>query len=247
MSDTFNDFNEEVFQDAQEDNENIQQENIQQDDQTVQEKVDQNVQDHNVMETVAQNDQPTIAQNVQDTTNPPENVPNEQIEHLSADLNPLASGSLPSAEVQLLAQKNQNVNVSTLTMGSTAGINKYLVSPLPTPNIVPLSPPPITKTNKKLPDIPDLFESLDTFVSSEGPSKEKAQASAAAPPAKPSRAEKLASRALRVSTKTHKIACVLANWTVKVHAPCLAIPPHVFYDPSIFESEPSSDSGDSTP
>jgi len=57
----------------------------------------------------------------------------------------------------------------------------------------------------------------------------------------------MASWALRVSTKTHKIACVLADWTVKVHAPGLAIQPPVFDDPSIFDSEPSSGSGDSTP
>jgi len=40
---------------------------------------------------------------------------------------------------------------------------------------------------------------------------------------------------------------VLADWTVKVHAPGLAMSPPVFDDPSIFEEEPSSDSGDSTP
>ena len=89
-----------------------------------------------------------------------------------------------------------------------------------------------------------LFDSLNTFVTT---NKEKAEASGAAAPAKPSRAEKLASRALRVSTKTHKIACVLADWTIKVHAPGLAIPPPVFEDPTVFDSEPSSDSGDSTP
>jgi hypothetical protein len=40
---------------------------------------------------------------------------------------------------------------------------------------------------------------------------------------------------------------VLAKWTVDVYAPGLALPPSVFDDPSVFESEPSSDSGDSTP
>ena len=54
-------------------------------------------------------------------------------------------------------------------------------------------------------------------------------------------------RALRVATKTHKIVCVLANWTKDVHAPGLAVDKPVFYDPTVFESEPSSDYGDSTP
>jgi hypothetical protein len=104
-----------------------------------------------------------------------------------------------------------------------------------------------TTTTSKLPNIAALFESLNTFVTA---NKEKAEASGAAPPAppsKPSRAEKLASRALRVSTKTHKIVCALADWTVKVHAPGLAIPGPTFVDQSIFDEEPSSDSGDSTP
>ena len=87
-----------------------------------------------------------------------------------------------------------------------------------------------------------LFDFLNTFAN-----KEKVEASGAVAPAKPSRAEKIASRALRVSTKTYKIACVLADWTVKVHAPGLAISPLVFDDPSIFEDESSSDSGDSSP
>jgi len=126
-------------------------------------------------------------------------------------------------------------------------VGNFLVSPSPTPSVLP-SPPPITNKNTgKLPNIPDLFESLDTFVTKEGPFKEKVEASAPATSTKPSRAEKLASRALRVSTKTHKIACVLAEWTVKVHAPGLAIHPPVFEDPSVFDSKPSSDSRDSTP
>jgi hypothetical protein len=155
-------------------------------------------------------------------------------------------------EVELLVQTShnvepaQNVNVSTSTMGSTAGVSKFLISPLLTPNNVPLSPPPITnKTTKKVPDIPDIFESLHTFVSSEGPSKEKAEAFGHAK--KPSRAEKMAARDLRVSTKTHKIAYLLARWTVDVHALGLPITPPIFDDPTVFESEPSSDSGDSTP
>jgi hypothetical protein len=167
---------------------------------------------------------------------------------MSVDPIPQASGSLPSAEVQLMAQQtpqNQNLNFSTSTMESEVG--KFFVSPLPTPNVAP-SPPPVTNKNtSKLPNIPDLFESLDTFVTKDGPSKEKVEASAPAPSAKPSRAEKMAARALRVSTKTHKIACVLAKWTVDVQAPGLAMDPPIFEDPSVFDSEPSSDSGDSTP
>jgi len=77
--------------------------------------------------------------------------------------------------------------------------------------------------------MPNLFKSLNTFVTEGGPSnKEKDGASGAAPPGKPSRAEKLASRALRVSTKIHKMVCVLAKWTVEVHASGLAIPPPFF-------------------
>ena len=89
-----------------------------------------------------------------------------------------------------------------------------------------------------------LFDSLNTFVTA---NKEKVEASGAAALAKPSRAEKMAARALRVATKTHKIVCVLANWTKDVHAPGLAVDKPVFDDPTIFESEPSSDFGDSTP
>jgi len=204
------DFNEEIFQDAQAEIENIQQENFVLENQFDQENPDQNVQgnlDQNVLETVAQN------------------VQTEPIEQLSADPNPMASGSLPSVEVQFLAQlmpfvePAQNVNVSTSTMGSAVGVSQFLVSPL--------------------------FESLDTFVFGEGPSKEKPEVSGSVK--KRSKAEKMASRALRVSTKTHKIVCGLAKWTMEVHAPGLAIAPSVFDDPSVFESEPSSDSGDSTP
>ena len=87
-----------------------------------------------------------------------------------------------------------------------------------------------------------LFDSLNTFVTS---NKEKTESSNK--DKKPSKAEKMAARALRVSTKTHKIADVIAQWTRDVHAPGLAIAPPIFDDPTIFESEPSSDSGDSTP
>jgi len=159
---------------------------------------------------------------------------------------PLASGSLPSEEVQLMAQLAQHVNLFSSTMGSVAGGSNFLVSYLPTPNTIPsfTPPPPPMKAKNKLPNMSSLFDSLNTFVTA---NKEKAEASGAAAPAKPSRAEKLASRALRVSTKTQNIACVLADWTFKVHAPGLAIPPPVFDDQSIFDAEPSSDSGDFTP
>jgi len=125
-----------------------------------------------------------------------------QVNEMSADPIPQASGSLPSAEVQLMAQQtpqqNPNLNYSTSTMESEVG--NFLVSPLLTPSVLP-SPPLITNKNTgKLPNIPDLFESLDTFITKEGPSKEKVEASAPATSTKPSRAEKLASRALRVST-----------------------------------------------
>ena len=114
IEDTTNDFYNEVFEDAQRDN-------IQQDDQNVEDNTDQN-------------------------------VPTAPVEQLSADPNLVASGSLPSVEVQLLVQPGQNVqidqnvpsaqnmehtqfvNLSTSTMGSTAGISKYLVSSLPTPS-----------------------------------------------------------------------------------------------------------------
>jgi len=169
-----------------------------------------------------------------------------QDDQLSADLVPLASGSLPSEGIQLMAQTTQNVNLSSSIMGSTAGASNYLVSQLPTPNTIPSStpPPPPMKTTNKLPNMVALFDSLNTFVTA---NKEKAEASGAAPLAKPSRVEKLASRALRVCTKTHKIVCVLADWTVKVHAPGLAIPPPDFAEPSTFDAEPSSDFGDSIP
>ncbi|KEH38062.1 hypothetical protein MTR_2g460520 [Medicago truncatula] len=64
-----------------------------------------------------------------------------------------------------------------------------------------------------------LFGSLNTFVTA---NKEKVDASGDAAPAKPSKAEKMAARALRVATKTHKIVCALSNWTRDVHAPSLA-------------------------
>jgi len=97
----------------------------------------QNVQGQNVLETMAQN------------------VPTEPSEQLSADPNPLASGSLHSVEVQLLVQPGQNVqsaqnieqcqfvNLLTSTIGSTVVISKYLVSSLPTSNTIPSSTPPL--------------------------------------------------------------------------------------------------------
>ncbi|XP_024638555.1 uncharacterized protein [Medicago truncatula] len=225
IEDTTNDLYEELFQDAQG-------ENFQQDDQNVQNNTDQNV-----LEDVAQN------------------VPNATVEQLSADPNPLGSGSLPSEEVQLLAQTGQNVpsaqnmeqaqfvNLSTSTMGSTVGISKYLVSSLPTPSTIP-SFTPQTKTTQNLPNMSALFDSLNTFVTA---NKGNADVSGDVAPAKPSKAEKMATRALRVATKTHKLVCALANWTKDVQAPGLAVDKHVFDDPTVFESELSSDSGDSTP
>ena len=131
-------------------------------------------------------------------------------------------------KVQLLVQTGQNVqinqnvpsaqnmehaqfvNLSTSTMGSTASISKYLVSSLPTPSSIPssTSSPPQTKATQKLPNMSALFDSLNTFVTA---NKEKVEASGAAALAKPSRAEKMAARALRVATKTHKIVCALVN------------------------------------
>jgi len=131
-------------------------------------------------------------------------------------------------------------------MGSVVGASNFLVYDLPTPNTIPSftpQPSPMKATNK-LPNMSALFDSLNTFVTA---NKEKAEASGAAAPGKPSRAEKIAYRALNVSTKTHKIAYVLVDCTVEVHAPGLAIPPLVFEDPTIFDSKPSSDYGDSTP
>lgn len=145
IEDFGSDFNNEVFQDGQDDIESIQ-------------SADQNVQENN-----DQNVQAIVAQNVQEATNPFENVPNEPVEQMSADPNPMASGSMPLVQVQLVqptqdVEPAQNINVSTSTIGSIADVSKYLVSHLMTPNTVPLSPPPITnKSTKKLPDIPDLF------------------------------------------------------------------------------------------
>ncbi|KEH17462.1 hypothetical protein MTR_0014s0490 [Medicago truncatula] len=216
---------------------------------------------------------PDFDLNIEDTTNDlyeelfqdaqGENIQQDD-QNLSADPNPLGSGSLPSEKVQLLAQTGQNVqrdqnvpsaqnmeqaqfvNLSTSTMGSTAGISKYLVSSLPTPSTIPsfTPPPPQTKTTQNLPNMSSLFDSLNTFVTA---NKRKADVSGDAAPAKPSKAEKMVARALRVATKTHKIVCALANWTRDVQAPGLAVDKPVFVDPTVFESEPSSDSRDSTP
>jgi hypothetical protein len=81
IEDTTNDLYNEIFQDAQG-------EDIQPNDQNVQNNTDQNVQE--------EGDQ---------------NVPTAPVEQLSADPNPLDSGSLPSVEVQLLAQTSQNVQL----------------------------------------------------------------------------------------------------------------------------------------
>jgi len=91
VEDMTTDFNGETFQDAQEESEHIQEVNIQQENQTVQETATpyQNA-DQNVVEAVAWY------------------VPTEPVEQLSADPNPLVSRSLPSEEIQVLAQNDQN-------------------------------------------------------------------------------------------------------------------------------------------
>ena len=118
-----------------------------------------------------------IVQNVQTSAAAEPSLPQEN--EMSVDPIPQASGSLPSAEVQLLAKQtpqNQNLNFSTSTIESEVG--KFLVSPLPTPSVLP-SPSLLTNKNTiKLPNIPDLFDSLDTFVTKEGPSKANVEASA---------------------------------------------------------------------
>lgn len=237
------DFNNEVFQDGQETAQYVQETT---EAQNIEVPAGQNVEAslaQKVEVSHAQNDE-----NVQEFDD--QNASNEpfQDDQLSADPMPLASGSLPSVEVQLMAQTGQNINISSSTMGSVADASNFLVSDLPTPNTIPSytpPPPPMKTTNiSKLPNMSALFDSLNTFVTA---NREKDEPSGVVPPAKTSRAEKIASRALRVSTKTHKIVCALADWTVKVHAPGLAISPPIFDDPSIFEAEPSSDSGDSTP
>ncbi|KEH17115.1 hypothetical protein MTR_0043s0140 [Medicago truncatula] len=206
---------------------------------------------HNVEVSKAQNvEDVQIMANQDDQELDDQHASNEPLQggQLSADPAPLASGSLPSIEVQLMAQTAQNVNLSSSTMGSVVGASNFLVSDLPTPNTIPSytpQPPQIkTTTTSKLPNMSAFFDSLNTFVIA---NIEKVEPSGVAPPAKTSRAEKRASKALRVSAKTHKIVCALADWTVKVHAPGLAISPPIFDDPSLFEAEPSSDSGDSTP
>jgi len=129
---------------------------------------------------------------------------------MSVDPVPQASGSLPSAEVQLMAQQtpqqNQYLNFSTSTTESEVG--KFFVSPLPTPSVL-LSPPPLTnKTTSKLPNIPDLFYSLDTFVTKEGPSKANVEASA---PVKPSKAEKWLPRLLESPPRLIRLSAFLPN------------------------------------
>lgn len=242
IEDVNTDFNNEVFQDGQDTTQHAQEP-----------AAGQNVEISEAQNVEIPAEDVPVSQNVQVSAGL--NASNEpllaQVSQLSADPVPMASGSLPSAEVQLMAQTGQNVNLSSSTMGSVAGASNFLVSNLPTPDTIPSytpPPPPMkTTTTSKLPNMAALFDSLNTFVTA---NREKAEASDAAPPtapAKPSRAEKLASRALRVSTKTHKIVCALADWTTNVHAPGLAIPGPIFVDQSIFDEEPSSDSGDSTP
>jgi len=140
---------------------------------------------HDMIQEVQENPA-IIVQNIQTSAAAEPSLPQEN--EMSVDPIPQASRSLPSVEIQLLAQQtpqNQNLNFSTSTMESEDG--NFLVSPLPTPSILP-SPPPLTNKNtSKLPNIPDLFDSLDTFVTKDGPSKANVEASA---PAKPSKAEK---------------------------------------------------------
>jgi len=71
---------------------------------------------------------------------------------MSVDPMPLASGSLPSEDVQLMAQLALNVNLSSSIMGSVASASNFLVSDLPTPNTIPSNtpPPPPMKTTNKL-------------------------------------------------------------------------------------------------
>jgi len=83
------------------------------------------------------------------------------VDQLSVDPAPQASRSLPSIEVQLMAQKTPNLNITTSTMESEAG--KFLISPLPTPYVLPSPPLTTNKNTTTLPNIPDLFESLKTF------------------------------------------------------------------------------------
>lgn len=219
IEDVNTDFNNEVFQDGQGTTQHVQEPAAVQ---NVEVSKDQNVE-------IPAEDIP-VSQNVQVSADL--NASNEPLpaqgSQLSADPTPLASRSLPSVEVQLMAQPDQNVNISSSTMGSVAGASNFLVSNLPTPNTIPSStppPPPIkTTTTSKLSNMAALFDSLNTFVTANKEKVEASNVAPSAPPAKPSRAEKLASRALRVSTKTHKIVCSLADWTVKVHAPGLAIP-----------------------
>jgi len=75
-----------------------------------------------------------------------QNASNEPV--ISADPVPLASGSFPSEEVQLMAQTGQNINLFSSTMGSVAGASNFLVSDLPTPNTIPsYTPPPPPQAN----------------------------------------------------------------------------------------------------
>ena len=139
-------FNNDVFKDAQEIAQNVQ-ETFASEGQNVRE--DQNVQviaDQNIDQNAS--NEPLLSQ-----------------DQLSADPVPLASRSLPSMEAQLMAQPNQNINLSSPTMGSDAGASNFLISPLPTPHIIPsFTPPPTIKTTTKLSSMHDLFDFLNTFV-----------------------------------------------------------------------------------
>ena len=127
IEDINTDFNNEVFQDGQETAQHVQ----------------ETAEAQNVAIPEAQNVEVPAAQNVPVIQNvqvfDDMNASNEplQCSQLSADPVPLASGSLPSVEVQLMAQTGQNVNLSSSTIGYVAGASNFLVSDLPTPKTIP--------------------------------------------------------------------------------------------------------------
>lgn len=139
IEDINTDFNSEVFQDGQETaQEATKAQNVEASAQNVAVPAAQNVENIPVLSN----------QNVQEFVD--QNASNEPLQdgQLSAYPMPLASGSLPSMEVQLMAQTGQNINISSSTMGSVAGVNNFFVSDLPTRNVIPSStPPPPQKAN----------------------------------------------------------------------------------------------------
>ena len=133
IEDVNTDFNNEVFQDGQDTTQHVQEPAV---GQNVEVSEAQNVEIPAEDVPVSQNDQVSVGLNA---SNEPLLAQGSQ---LSADLVPMASGSLPSAEVQLMAQTGQNVNLSSSTMGSVAGTSNFLVSNLPTPDTIPSYTPP---------------------------------------------------------------------------------------------------------